>query len=470
MRKSIFLIVFVLGIFLLSTQINAQGCLKLLKIEEPARGKNRLNLMVEHAKAIVAAFNLEGVSADIQFADLEGNVLATLGKVKNGSIKWDHKIVDGTFLQVKFKKSHYAMILEKVKEKSLKPGFRLQLTTAEGCEITFMELPDLAARMKYPIKAAPGAALAKEVSITLENKGTVEARNFNVELVISSDLQIPIQPAAYSENFQEDALLEGGQGTVAAIKPGESLTISLPGTLKIPADTLPGKYYLAAVADPGNKIEELDEENNKDTGFIMIEVPEPKMLTLEIPDAHLVYQPTGFSLKILAQGAALSDGKDWRKCTIRPYIHQFKNATWEDFFWEVETMDRSVWRVKGIKFCQKGGTAKEIKMPVEVKGGSSTTPPARFTLRFSDTRLEYEPAAGKFRIMAFGDQIAHASLWRIFKLKSHLYQLKHLTWSDFYWEVDTFKNEVRQVTGGNFGQTGVGGTVKVLDIKLNLEY
>jgi hypothetical protein len=469
MKKSIFLTVLVLSIFLFSTQITATDCLKLLKIEEPGKGKNKLNFHLEHAKAIVEGFNLEGVTADIEFTDLAGTVLATLGKVKDGSIKWSHKVVKGTFLQVKFDKSNYPMVLEKVKEKSMKPGFRVQLGIGEDCEITFAELPDLMVRMKYPINAEPGQALAKEFSLTVENKGAVEAKDFNVQLVISSDIQIPLQPAAFSENFQEDALLEGGQSTVASIKPGESVTVSLPGPLKIPADTSPARYYLGALVDPEKKIEELDEENNTEKGFIMILVPAPKRITFEIPNVQLVYQPRGFSLKIVTQGIELSTGKDWRKCSIRPYIHQIKHATWEDFFWEVDTLDRSVWNVKGIKFCQKGGTAKEVKMPVKVTGGSRTTPPARFVLTLTDTRLEYEPEAGKFRIIAFGNQMVYAPLWRIFRLKSHLYQLKTLSWSDFYWEVDTFKKEVRQVTGGNFGQTGVGGSVKILNVKLKVE-
>ena len=469
MKKSIFLTVWLLSIFLFSTSIAAADCFELLKIEEPAKGKNQLNFYVEHVKAIVEGFNLEGVSADIEFTDLEGTVLATLGKVKDSKIEWSGKVVKGIFLEVKFDKSTYTQVLEKVKEKALKPGFRVQLSNGDGCEVTFAELPDLTARIKYPINTSPGESLAKEFSLTVENKGAAEAKDFNVQLVISRDIEIPFQPAAYSENFQEDALLEGGQSTVASIKPGESLTVSLPGPLKIPADTPPEKYYLGAMVDPEKKIAELDEENNVEEGFIMILVPAPKLISFEIPDVQLVYQPMGFSLKIVAHGTELSDGKDWRKCSVRPYIHQIKHHTWEDFFWEVDTLDRSVWQVKGVNFCQKGGTAKEVKMPVEVTGGSKTTPPMRFTLTLTNTRFEYEPEGGKFRIIAFDNQMVYAPLWRIFRLKSHLYQIKNITWPDFYWEVDTFKKEVRQVTGGNFGQTEVGGSVKVLDVKLNVE-
>jgi hypothetical protein len=309
--------------------------------------------------------------------------LATLGKVTDGGIKWSHKIVDGTFLQVKFDKTNYQMVLEKVKEKALKPGFRVQLSDAQGCEISFLELPDLAVRMKYPINATPGQAIANEISITIENQGTVEAKDVIVEVVISSDAQIPIQPAAYSENFKEDSLLEGGQGTVASVKPGESLTVSLPGTLKIPADTSPARYYLGAIADPGKKIAELNEENNRETGFIMISIPETQAAGgRPAGKAGWSINPRAIPLKSPARTHPSRMARIGESVQFDLISINSNSATWENFFWEVDTLDRSVWRITGIKFCQKGGTAKEIKMNVQVKGGSKTTPPINFGLGF----------------------------------------------------------------------------------------
>jgi hypothetical protein len=470
MRKCTVLTLFVFSIFLAGIQFASADCLKLVKIEEPSKGKNKLNLNVDHLNAVVESFGSNETAADIQLVDAAGNLLAALGKVENGKIDWSSKIVDGTFLQVKFDKSQYEEILEKVKEKSPKPGFRVQLSTGEGCAITFAELPDLAVKLKYPINASPGEALTGDIVLTVENNGTAAAENFDVELVMSGTMEIPVQPAASSENFKDGMLLEGGRETVSSIKPGERLTLNFKGPLTVPADTVPGRYYLGAVVDPGRKVAELNEENNKETGFIMIAVPEPRQLVLEIPDTQVVYQPAGFSLKILSRGVLLSDGSEWRKCSIRPYLHQIKQATWEDFFWEVDTIDRSVWQVTGIDFCHKGGKAHEVKMKVEVSGGSKTAPPMRFVLNLADTRLEYEPAAGKFRIQAFGNQFAYTPFWKIIRPKPHLFQLKHQTWEDFYWEVDTFKKEVHQVTGGSFGQTDSGGEIKVLDIKLSLEY
>ena len=65
MRKPcIFFVTLVVMSFLFSTLIGAQECLKLLKIVEPAKGKNKLNLNLEHIKTIVESFKAEGAAAE----------------------------------------------------------------------------------------------------------------------------------------------------------------------------------------------------------------------------------------------------------------------------------------------------------------------------------------------------------------------------------------------------------------------
>jgi len=491
MKKQILSVLFSIIILIFFTaSILADSRFKLVKIDVPPKAKNKLLFHLEHIKEIVADLKSPDISADIEFTDLDGNPLVILGSIKKGEIKWNHKVVNGTSLLVKFKKPEYEAILGKLKEKAMRPGFLVQVsyskkkmsrdqtygkktqyvetkTTLKSREITFVQLPDLAVKMKYPIKAMPGEALEKNISITVENKGTVAAGSFNVELLLSSDLQIPVGPASYSENFKEDVLLEGGRGTVESIKPGERVTLDLKGSLKIPADTTPGKYYLAVVIDIEKKIKELNEDNNKDVRFMMVSVPEAKRVLLELPDTYLIYKPKGFALKIVCQGALLSSGRDWRKCMIRPYIHQLKHVGWQGFLWEVDTLDRSVWEVKGVKFCKKGGKASEVKMKVDVKGGSKTVPPSQFILRLSNTRMEYEPAAGKFRILTFQNQVAYVSLWKFFKIKSHIFQLKHAVWADSFWQIDTFKKQISRITGGIFGKEG--GDATVLNIKVTVE-
>jgi hypothetical protein len=193
----------------------------------------------------------------------------------------------------------------------------------------------------------------------------------------------------------------------------------------------------------------------------MISMPEPGVLILDIPGVTLIYEPAAFGLGIQYRGVPLSDGSDWRKCRIKPHLHQIKHVGWKKgFHWEINSSDKTVWKVKGAAFCKTGGVGQEMKIKMEVQG-------ERVILKLSDTRLEYEPAAGKFRILVYGDQIAHIPSWNVAKLDSHIYQFRHALWMSSFWQVNTAKKQVSRITGGNFGT--MGGTPAVLDIDVKTE-
>ncbi|MCP5106715.1 MAG: hypothetical protein GY950_25245 [bacterium] len=344
--------------------------------------------------------------------------------------------------------------------------FNEKTDSIRTCDITFVEQVDLAVQMEYPIEVLPGEEMGDRISVHIENKGNAPVGGFNVELVLSEDDQIPVKPAVYSETFVEDALLKDAMETVAGLKPGESITLKLKETVKVPPDTPPGRYYLGAVIDPENKIEEATEENNIFARFIMISYPQPKRVVLEMPDTHLIYDPANFGVKIVSGGVTFSDGKDWRKCRIRPYIHQLKHVGWENCHWELNTVDRSVWKVKDGKFCKIGGLGEEVKMKMEVRGGSKTNIPSQVVLRLKDTCLDYEPGSGKLKLMSYKHQCAYIPFWKVARIKSHLYQFRHALW-DFFWEVNTFKKQASLVNGGKFGTQG--GTPTPLNINVTVE-
>jgi hypothetical protein len=485
MKKSILTMVFVLvfgcTIFLSTTAVTAQDCIKLLKIQEPtgSKAKNRLLFNVEQVKAIVDAMNLKAVSASIELVDNTENVLAELAKIKGGTIKWGHKIVDGSSLLVKLKSEHHGFLLEKIKENSQNPGLRILASdvskagrtetrvTIGSCHVTFAEFADLVVTMKYPFNGSPGQALGKDISLTIENKGTVPAENFDVQMVLSGDTDIPVEPVTYAEEFKDNILLEQGKETVAALQPGERAALSFKGSLKVPPGTAPGRYYLGAVVDAGDKIKELNEKNNIDTRLFIVSLPEPKLVILELPDTQLVYEPAKFGLNIVSHGYLLSNGADWRKCNIKPYVFQIKHAAWEDFHWEVNTLERGVWQLTGAKYCKTGGKAREMKLEMNIKGGSRAVPPSRVVLKLMDARLEYEPTAQKFRVLTNENQIQYIPYWQVIKLKSHLYHVRFRLWTEDFWELDAFKKEVRKITGGTIGQEG--GTAEPLDITLKVE-
>jgi hypothetical protein len=82
-----------------------------------------------------------------------------------------------------------------------------------------------------------------------------------VDLMLSTDTNVPAGMAIYSANFSEDVLLQGGRiSHTRTLNPGQSKIYVVNGG--IPADTPPGGYYICAKVDSGNKITESNEGNN----------------------------------------------------------------------------------------------------------------------------------------------------------------------------------------------------------------
>lgn len=480
-------------LFFFSTPCWASGeseCIQLLRIEKSSTDKQHLLLNLAHIQSIIGDLNVDNGVADIEFTDAYGNVLARLGKIKGTSIDWNCKIIDNQSLLVKFNKEEYNTIIQKLTGNPARPGLRIQVSIfikkmskdqtymlptkydenrelLSSCDITTVESAELTTKLDCPSKTGPGKSLADQISITVENKGTIPAKNFIVQLVLSRNSDIPIEEAVYSAQYSDNVLLEGGKTTIPVLEPGQKLSVPLQGPLTIPPDTTPGAYFLAAVVDPTRIIEESSEDNNRDARFISIDVPAPKKISLQLPETKLIYQPANFGLNIISHNALISDGKDWRKCMIRPFIHQITHAGWQDFFWEIDSTDHSTWIIKGIKFCRKGGNAQEIKLKSEIKGGSKDIPPNSITLFLPDTHLDYEPEGRILRIYSHNNIIIYVPAWKAFQLKPYIIRLQYNSWTDFFWEINTFENTVKKISGINL--TEEGGTAELLNIKLTVE-
>ncbi|MCP4215381.1 MAG: hypothetical protein GY765_12035 [bacterium] len=500
-------LIFLLALTLLTPSLGAQDSqpqgtqAKVLKILEPTGGadaKKRILLVnKQHLEAIVNSFDLKKINGFIELApsDLHGVSVTKLAKVKRGKIKWLHKIEGTDYFKVKFKEKYFQSVLEKIRGDSMRPGLRVQVADSKTsissdnhvgkhfsettvkrkkyivawCEIIFTQLADLAVSLKYPVKLRPGDPLGKDTSFVVENRGTFAAEATVVELLLSKDNTItyPSQTSADASPDTADSLLENGKITVPALKPGESLTIVLEAPVYIPAQLPPNKYYLGAVIDPADSIKELDESNNTYAGFMVIHVDAPKGFGFQFPATQLVYTPSDYNLSVIWEDTVVSTGREWRKCKIKPHVHQIKHAAWPDFHWEINTLEKGVYQIKGAKFCKTGGrTDREMNLKMAIKGGSKSTPPAEIMLKLPETGLTYETETGKFTLTSHLTSIAHPSSWVTLRLKSHLYRIRNTSWQGFFWEVDTFRKKVNRITNGQFNAEGGTATPLPLEVKV----
>ncbi|MCK4834985.1 MAG: hypothetical protein KAT17_00020, partial [Candidatus Aminicenantes bacterium] len=357
--------------------------------------------------------------------------------------------------------------------KSMEPGYQILLSDAntqvvlKGYKITFCELPDLIVDLTYPVKIVPGQALKEDLSITVKNNGALMAKNFDLDLILSKDQHVPLKKAPYMEVFQEDGLLKNGRKTISLLKPGEKQIMRLADPVIIPKNIPPGKYYLSAIIDSGNAIKEFNENNNIFMGFIIVNVREPRKITLDLVNTELIFEPSSYGLQILSHGIMLSDGKDWRKCRIKAYLYQIKHVGWKDIHWEINTIDRGVWEISGAQFCKTGGKAAEMKIKMEVSGGSKFTLPARFKLSLPKTKIIYEPATKKMSALSSGNQIIYIPFWKVCKLGPQIYQFKNAIWKNFFIEVNTQEKKVYRVSNGHFCKAG--GTMEPIPIEVMVE-
>lgn len=447
-----------------------------LQVKKPSsakQGKYTLLINLNQVEAIISDYQLEGLTGYVEFADAKDLVQARLGKIKNNTITWLHKITENQFLSVKFHRSYYKEISEKLETKAMHPGYQIIISDTDtqvilkGYEITFCELPDLRIDMTYPVKISSGQALQDDLSITVTNKGALVAENIALELVLSRDKQVPLKKAPAGDGFQDDGLLENGRITVPVLQPGEKKIIPLTQPVVIPDDTPPGKYNLCALIDPGNAIREFSETNNIFMGFVIVSVREPRRIILNLEETELVFEPASYGLKIQSHGLVLSDGKDWRKCRMKAYLYQIKHVGWKDIHWEINTLDGAVWEIRNAPFCKTGGKAKELGIQTVVSGGSKFTLPARFILKLPGTTITYEPETKKMHALASGSQIIYVPFWKVCKVGPHLYQFINTIWADHFIEVNTREKKVYRVSDGQFCKAG--GTLDPLSIKVVVE-
>ncbi|MBN2346231.1 MAG: hypothetical protein JXO51_07550 [Candidatus Aminicenantes bacterium] len=127
--------------------------------------------------------------------------------------------------------------------------------------------PDLTGVIRCPTTALAGQELKSTITVWAENRGNGTSGAFSVDLVLSRNEEVPVEPAVYSANYHDDVLLQGGRERVSGL-PAATLSgparkkVKLNGSNRIPADTPPGNYYLAAVIDSGREIGEKKEDNN----------------------------------------------------------------------------------------------------------------------------------------------------------------------------------------------------------------
>jgi hypothetical protein len=245
----------------------------------------------------------------------------------------------------------------------------------------------------------------------------------------------------------------------------------------------PGTHSLKVTVDVGGVLTELSETNNSLTRRVtcrklasaigtqiatkppVLAIKPPKQLMLDFTDAYLVFSNPSKSIQIAAQSTVLSYGSDWEKCQIYPYLYHIRQKFWQGFYWKVNTSRKEVYEVTGGTFCKLGGSEKKLNIIVDVVGGSDTTPPDRFFLRFREARLVYQVSSKTLQLITGNKVLSYCQDFQKCNLTSSVYHFKENFWKGFYWKVDTIQKKVWKVSG-TFCQAGTGGTLLSIGVRV----
>lgn len=441
------LAIFIVSFFLVLPMLYpAPGDTGLLRIDPPDPQlvkKKSIVVATSEITEILTGLDREGVKANIDLATMEDFVVARFGKILNGKIEWAHKVKEG-FMTVKFGKSEYKDLLEKIRSGIPRPGYQILLTdeksnhVIQSREISFKAFPELSLEIKYPVNAAPGEPMAGKMSVTVNNTGTAPSGEFDVDLLVSPAFEIPRKRYEFSESAEGISLLFNGRIRMGPLAPGEKKEMDLPENIRLPNGLKSGKYYMGGIADPGNEIAEIEKENNIFKGFLVIAERLPDEISVRFGGTEITYIPKTFEMSVKNHGMEMSINDEWRKCQIRPYIFHLKHVSWKDFFWEVNTSERKVWKIMGGEFCKRGATGKaaELNIRISVQGGSDSIPPDRVSLSVQETEILYVPSEKKFSILLAGCNTSYPPFWKSCRTEGSPVHFKFTTWEQKAWALD----------------------------------
>ena len=78
----------------------------------------------------------------------------------------------------------------------------------------------------------------------------------------------------------------------------------------------------------------------------------PTRFVLHFSNASLVYTPASKNLNLAAEGDVLTYGKEWKKCNVNHATYHFKQNSWENIYWSVNTDNSIAHRIRNADaFC-----------------------------------------------------------------------------------------------------------------------
>lgn len=144
--------------------------------------------------------------------------------------------------------------------------------------VTAWALADLLVALEAPDSAKAAEDIGESLTLTVFNRGDRIApgtrssdAGYMVDIFITRGAQ-PTGFARFDEHYFDGVLLRGGRVSNTDDLSPRSRTLYRTSAI-LPADIPPGRYQLCARVDPGNRVQEADENNNTRCQLLTITLP-----------------------------------------------------------------------------------------------------------------------------------------------------------------------------------------------------
>ena len=152
---------------------------------------------------------------------------------------------------------------------------------------------------------------------------------------------------------------------------------------------------------------------------------------------NVAFLPDGSIIQVTDGDSVISYGADWRVLQQGDLVYHVKRSGWEDVFLRVEARDGG--RVEKVT----GATAPAIPASVSIVGGT-----IKVSFRPGAVpQMIVDPAQKTIRFEAAGLPLADERLWEMVFVDTHLVHLRKRRWRNFFWKVDTSRQELYYMTG-----------------------
>lgn len=182
----------------------------------------------------------------------------------------------------------------------------------------------------------------------------------------------------------------------------------------------------------------------------------PDKFFLDLNDASLLYEPSGGCRLLGPEDVALGGSEEWEVCRVKPSLYHVRRRDWNHVFWQVNTVRREVIEIREGTFCSLSACKRRsLDFTVEFPAAWAADKAEGFMINFPRTTLVCAPAEGSMFILAGQSVLSRGEGWERCGVNVRLYHLRHQSWPDRYWRVNTALQKSSTVRAGTF--CGPGG-------------